>query len=513
MQILKEMLFYLLTSFVILVFQNPIQSQTITKGPYLANPVANSMTIRWESDVKADFVVKYGRNKSMGKSLRSNLIEQKASGFLYQAVIEKLKPGQKYFYEVNSVNIKSRTETFKVQTEKLDDFSFVVFGDSRSKPHVLESFSKQISQIKPVAVIANGDLVAKGGDLSGWQSKFFDPLQNVIGHIPFISAVGDHESDNVDGDNAELFTHFLLPQKDNMELWFSYDFGNAHFIFLDWRYPNSKEMADWFKKDIEQSTKTWNFVVMHRSPYNMGGHHVSWGKNTWPLLFRENKIDVVFSGHSHLYERFYPTRPKSEPGSWPVTYITTGGAGASLYEAVSGQGMAFTKSVNHFLRVDIKKEQITIKALGVDGLTIDSVSWNKNKGTFNKEFLATIKPQENLDIMNVFNSEISRRMERLPMVEVPYKPYLLLDAKNVKEDIEYTIRLAEESEGKYKMQRVSGTIKAGMATDIRLEIYGRTTMTVSKWGDLRPVLRLIAEYKTKNYNGTVKGKILEYIAW
>ena len=512
MQILKETVFYLLTSFVILVFQDTVQSQTITKGPYLANPMANSMTIRWESGTKADFEVKYGRYKP-SKSVQGKLIGQKTSGFLYQAVITKLKPGQKYFYEVKSGNIKSETESFIAPNPKLTDFSFVVFGDSRSKPHVLESFARQINQIKPVAVIANGDLVAKGGDINGWQSKFFDPLQSVIAHIPFISAVGDHESDQVDGDDAKLFTHFLLPQKNNMKLWFSYDFGNAHFIFLDWRYPNSKEMAGWFKKDISQSKKTWNFVVMHRSPYNMGGHHVSWGKNIWPQLFRENKIDVVFSGHSHLYERFYPTRPKSEPDSWPVTYITTGGAGASLYEAISGQGMAFTKSVNHFLKVDIKNAQIIIKALGVDGKTIDSVSWSKSKGSFNKEFLASIKPQENLDIMNVFNSQISKRMERLPMVEVPYKPYLLLDAKNIKEDIEYTIRLAEESEGKYKMQAVSGTVKAGTATDIRLEIYGRTTMTVSKWGDLRPVLRLIAEYKTKNHSGTVKGKILEYIAW
>lgn len=488
-------------------------AQILTKGPYLANPVLGSTTVRWESDTKADFHVEYGKTKRFGKSTEAKLVGRKGNGFLYEAVFKKLKSGQKYFYTVSSEKFSTKTVAFISNNPKSRDFSFVVFGDSRSKPQVLKSFSKQINDIKPVAVIANGDLVGKGGDLAGWQSKFFDPLQNVIDHIPLISAVGDHESDNVDGDSALLFTHFLFPHKEHLKLWFSYDFGNAHFVFLDWRYPNSKEMEEWFKTDMTKNSKTWNFVVMHRPPYNMGGHHVSWGKNNWPKLFRDNKIDVVFAGHSHLYERFYPTRPISVPDGWPVTYITTGGAGASLYEANPNKILAFTKSINHFLNVAITNKKITIKAVGVDGMTIDSVSWSKEKGAFDKAFLSSVKAQEEFDIINVFNSEISKRMERLPMVEVPYKPYLTIDARNIKEDIAYTIRLAKESEGKYKMQAVSGTIKAGTATDICLKIYGLTTMTVSKWGDLWPILRLEAEYKTKNYSGIVKGKELEYIAW
>ena len=257
----------------------------------------------------------------------------------------------------------------------------------------------------------------------------------------------------------------------------------------------------------------WKFVIMHRPTYNLGGHRVAWGKDVWSDLFRENKIDVVFAGHSHLYERFYPLRPMSKPDAWPVTYITTGGAGASLYEAIENPSMAYTKSINHFLRVDIHKGKLGLKAIGIDGEVLDSISWEKKKGKINAEYLKLVKPQEEMDIINVFNGPISQRMERLPMVEVPYQPVLKLRSGKVKEDIEFTIRLADASKGNYEMESVTGILKAGEALDLKLKIYGRSTLTVSKWGDLKPELRLMVDYKTRSFNGTIIGKLLEYIAW
>jgi predicted phosphodiesterase len=435
------------------------------------------------------------------------------SGYLYEANISKLKTGKTYFYQVRSEKVSSRINTFKAGVKSNQGFSFVVLGDSRSKPHVFKAIAKQVNEIDPALIVANGDLVAKGGNHNHWQTQFFDVAKDMINHIPFVTAVGDHESDEVDGDEAILFTHYLFPEKDHLKLWYSYDVGDAHFIFLDWRYPFNEEMIQWFKEDVKESDKLWKFVIMHRPAYNLGGHRVAWGKDVWPELFRENKIDIVFAGHSHLYERFYPLRPMSKPDAWPVTYITTGGAGASLYEAIENPSMAYTKSVNHFLRVDIHKGKLGLKAIGIDGEVLDSISWEKKKGKINAEYLKLVKPQEEMDIINVFNGPISQRMDRLPMVEVPYEPVLKLQSVNIKEDIEFTIRLEETSKGNYKMESVSGILKAGEEMDIKLKIFGRSTLTVSKWGDLQPKLRLITDYKTKTYSGKIIGKILEYIAW
>jgi len=488
-------------------------AQTLTKTPYLADPGDNSIAIRWESDVETNFSVDYGNSKSFGRSVSGDLIGLKKSGYLYEVNISKLKTGKTYYYRVRSDNSTSEVSTFKAGVKSNQSFSFVVLGDSRSKPHVFNAIAKQVNKIDPALIVANGDLVAKGGNFNHWQTQFFDAAKDMIDHIPFVTAVGDHESDKVDGDEAKLFTHYLFPDLDHFKLWFSYDIGSAHFIFLDWRHPFDKEMIQWFQKDVKNSDKLWNFVVMHHPSYNLGGHRVAWGKDVWPELFRENKIDIVFAGHSHLYERFYPLRPMSNPDAWAVTYITTGGAGASLYEAIDNPLMAYTKSINHFLKVDIHKNKIRLKAIGIDGEVLDSISWEKNKGVISADYLKLVKPQEEMDIINVFNEPISQRMERLPMVEVPYEPVLKLRSGKIKEDIEFTVKLAKASVGDYEMESVSGILKAGEGQDLKLKIFGRSTLTVSKWGDLKPELRLIVEYKTRLFKGEIKGKLLEYIAW
>ena len=513
MNLIKNPILYFYFSIIVLSFPFVLNAQSLTKGPYLAEPSDSSITIRWESDFKTDFVIEYGDNKALGKAKEAVFLSKRAKGYLYEANLTGLITGEKYFYQISSDKINSKVYTFKVNVDKDQPFCFTVLGDSRSKPHIFKAIVDQIIEIDPAVIIANGDLVAKGGSYDNWQSQFFDPAKEMMNHIPLITAVGDHESDNVDGDNAGLFTHYLFPHKDSLKLWFSYDVGNAHLTFLDWRYPYSEEMIEWFKNDINNSNKTWKFVVMHRPVYNLGGHRTAWGKNIWPKLFRDYKIDIVFSGHSHLYERFYPVRPLSQPDAWAVTYITTGGAGASLYEAVQNKILAYTKSINHFLKVEINKDKIKLSALDVDGKVLDSVSWSKNNGTIDSGYLALIKPQEKLDIINVFNGPISERMKRLPMVEVPYEPILKLDASQIDEDIEFTIKLSDESKGNYEMKPISGIIKAGNKIDLKLKIFGRSTLTVTKWGNVTPVLRLITEYKTNSFHGKVIGKMLEYIAW
>lgn len=491
-----------------------IGAQTLTKAPYLADPTDHSITVRWESDTQADFFLIYGNKKGvLKKSVPAELIGTKKNAYLYQTELSNLKTGKTYYYRVKSDHFVSGINSFNAGVKRKQAFSFVVLGDSRSKPEIFNAIAEQIKKMDPELIIGNGDLVAKGGNTTHWQKQFFDPSKDLFGHIPFLTSVGDHESDEVDGDEAVLFTHYLFPRKDHLKLWYSYDMGDAHFIFLDWRYPLNEEMIKWFKEDVKKSDKLWKFVVMHRPVYNLGGHHTAWGKEVWPELFRENKIDIVFAGHSHLYERFYPLRPASDPDSWPVTYITTGGAGASLYEAIKNNSMAYTQSVNHFLKVNIDKKRISIKAFEPDGNILDSISWKKENGSLSSDYLKLVKPQEEMDIVNIFNGPISQRMSRLPMVEVPYQPVLKLDSGKIKEDIVFTIHLAEVSRGNYEMKPVNGTLKPGESQEIILKIFGRTTLTVSKWGTLNPELRLITEYKTKTYKGKIKGKKLEYIAW
>jgi 3',5'-cyclic AMP phosphodiesterase CpdA len=72
-------------------------------------------------------------------------------------------------------------------------------------------------------------------------------------------------------------------------------------------------MATWLKADLRASKLPWRIVVLHHPPYTHGSHDsdsptdsggrmIALRKNILPILER-NGVDLVLSGHSHMYER------------------------------------------------------------------------------------------------------------------------------------------------------------------------------------------------------------------
>jgi len=495
--------------FIFVVSYLNLFAQTITKGPYLANPKETSIVIRWESDSQSSFVVKYGLDKQLSFVKKGRQIGTKENRYLYEALIIQLIHGKSYFYQIIADTLKSEISTFKCNLPKGNALTFVVTGDSRSRPEIFKVIAEKVNELNPDLIISVGDLVRNGGDYDQWNKYYFKIASNVINHIPFVPALGDHEADKIDGDDGKLFSYFFYPHKDQEKLWFSYNYGDAHFVVLDYRFPDSKEMVKWFKKDMSSTKSKWNFVYMHRPSYNLGGHRSAWGRTIWPKLFNEYKIDIVFAGHSHLYERFYPVRPKDNMSAHAVTYITTGGSGASLYKTGESPLLAFAQSIHHYIVVKINGEELELETYKTDGTILDKISWTKNSNSFK----TLIKPQEELDIVSMLMSGISRQVERLPMKEIPSSIELELNPVFCKDDIHFKIYLTEESNKYYEMKMVSGVIKVGMPLTVILNIYAKGDMTVSKWGEITPVLQLKADYKTNLFKGTILGKEIEYRAY
>lgn len=499
----------LIILFIVFLSLSSLFGQSITKGPYLAAPEKNSITIRWESDTKLSFTVKYGPAKSLSLKKQGELLGTRENHYLYEANISQLTPGENYFYQVTANAIKSGVQSFKCNLPQGEPVTFIVTGDSRSRPQVFGRISEQVNQLDPDLIISVGDLVREGGSYAQWGEYYFDAIGKSIEHIPLVAAIGDHEADDIDGDAGVLFTYFLHPHMDHKKLWFSYDYGDAHFVALDYRYPDSKEMIEWFKKDMDHSKARWNFVYTHRPSYNVGGHRSAWGRTIWPELFSEYKIDIVFAGHSHLYERFYPVRPQNDPKAWPVTYITSGGSGASLYDTGQSPFLAFTQSIHHYMVIDINRNHLDLKTYKIDGSLLDKISWEKNS----KELESLVKPQDELDVYCMFTNAICKDLERLPMEVLPADIKLDLKPVFCKEDIQFDISLTEESAKHYQMETIKGVIKGEEPLAVTLKIYAKGEMIVSEWGDIVPELRLQANYKADSFAGYILGEVLEYKIW
>ncbi len=482
------------------------KSQNVLKGPYLIEPGKATMIIRWEFDKMSDYTVEYKLNSKKAKQLKLAYRGTKNNAHLYEAALTGLNPNSTYYYRLVSSDNKSWFKT-RTYAENQENFTFMAMGDSRSNPEIFSKIMNESGEDNPDLIISMGDLVENGGKYEQWKDFYFSVIHGVAESTPIVSTLGDHEGD---GDDGELFRYFLRDKQTVDKEWFSFDYGSAHFISLDYRYPDSKEMTDWFIKDITSSSKKWNFVYMHRPCYNLGGHGSAWGRETWPELFAKYKIDIVFSGHSHLYERFYPVKPKNEPEASAVTYLTTGGAGAELYEVVKNESvLACSESVNHFVKVQIAGDTLKLQSIRMDGSLLDKLLIIKNKNSLNKEYADRIIPQEMLNLLTMFNSGITQSISSVPLYTVPIE-YKLKLHPGTNEMIPFKIQLADTTGKFYFAEPVSDTLSNNKDKEVILKIFSRDDMKFSTWGELHPELRLKLTYEYNLRKETLVGGALGF---
>lgn len=491
-----------------IIFLLPVlaAAQNIIKGPYLVEPGYNEICIRWESDQKSDYVLHYGMNGETNLEIKAGLRGESHDSYLYETRLENLTPGTQYSYQIRPNKKKSTAHNFSTYQPEQKKVRLLAMGDSRSNPDIFAKIMGQVAQVEPDLIISMGDLVANGGNYEEWGRFYFSVAAQVIDHIPLVSTLGDHEGS---GDDGELFRHYLRNSEPTDKQWFSFDYGDAHFISLDYRHPDNEEMISWFIKDVTESDARWKFVYMHRPCYNLGGHRSAWGRGTWPDLFRKYQVDIVFAGHSHQYERFYPLRPANEPDGWPVTYITTGGAGAGLYEITQNPYLAKAESVNHFVYLEISGDSLSARALRNDGSVLDEFTMIKTGKSYDQPYMSLVLPQENLDILTMFTRAVSFSIRTLPLDDHPARAMVNLKS-TVAEDLSFKVSLSSESATRYEMEPVSGVLKGFESLNLPVNILSKTSMTVSRWGDIEPTIRLAVDYELGGQSYHIEGGGLEY---
>jgi hypothetical protein len=481
--------------FLSLILSTNLFSQHISKQPYLILPGENMMIVRVELDENRDCMLQYGLEEGkLINSVRGVIRGVKENHYLYEFRLEKLLEGKKYFYQVLLGDEKSRLQYFNTFKKNEKNIHFAAMGDSRSNPDIFDVVMDNVESNDPDFIISMGDLVHDGGMFSEWDTYYFDIAQNVIANIPLVSSLGDHEGND---DNGELFRHYLLTDEPLKKQWFSFDYGDAHFIALDYRRADSTEMINWFIDDVSKSKARWKFVYMHRPCYNFSGHQSRWGYDKWPELFRKYKIDIAFAGHSHIYERFYPMRPIDEPQSWPVTYITTGGAGAGLYKKTDNYtSLAFAESINHFVDVKISGDTLKLRTIDNKRSVIDSLTIIKKGDTHEEEYLNMVLDQHEVNLQASIISAISLTLDYVPIASNMTPGVDVEFVSAVDEDIPFDLELTKESAGFYKMKPLSGIIKAHEKEVIHLHIISiGENVCVHKWGEISPALMIKMNYK------------------
>jgi len=367
----------------------------ITKGPCLLRIHQTRAALMWETDTEEASAVTYGKSGQPAMSVDSHperVLHQTTHGdgaFIHKVWIEALEPGQIYHYRIAGAGLLSPTYEFRTVPSKTDRVTFTVYGDSRSHPEHHRKLVEQMIKIQPDFVIHTGDLVTSGRSYQRWGPEFFEPLKGLAETVPIYITKGNHEG------NDGNFERLLVPPGEGNH--FAFDYGPIHYFGGDnvSKRVNDDQLLKDIVNDAEMSNARWRFVSYHEPSLNLGGHDSHWKRQEALPAFARAQVDFVVTGHSHLYERFKPVAPPQTGGS-PVTYITSGGGGASTHDIKPTKYHATAKAVRHFCVFRIRNDSLTMDAIDEDGRIIDHFQVTKQDGRLDNQYLQTAIPMNSL---------------------------------------------------------------------------------------------------------------------
>jgi 3',5'-cyclic AMP phosphodiesterase CpdA len=356
--------------------------------PYLQYVTRTGITVMWETEEPCTAVVEYGP-----KFPPKQQVKVEKADAMGEVPLTGLEPNTKYFYRVVCTDgegrkLEGKPLTFMTAPGLTDAFSFTVVGDTQRNPVVTSRIAKLMWERRPNFVLHCGDVVDDGASKLQWTGDLFRPCNELFGRVVVFPCIGNHEKDH-----PQYYKYFALPKP---EYYYSYTYGDAEFFSLDTNTKRTRDLkADgeqykWLEKALAASTAKWKICYHHHPAYSSDDDDFgnSWKGSTTsgdlrvrPLvdLYEKYKVDVVFNGHIHVYERTWPIRGGKVDQKEGVVYVTSGGGGGQLENFAPTP--AFFKqefrSDYHFCYVTVHNGTFNLKAFDVEGRLFDQFTLTK----------------------------------------------------------------------------------------------------------------------------------------
>ena len=148
-------------------------------------------------------------------------------------------------------------------------------------------------------VIMLGDNLYGSQGPGDFVQKFERPYKTLLdAGVKFYASLGNH--DKTSNDSYRLF---------NMggERYYTYARGNVRFFVIDSNFLDPPQLA-WLESALRSAREPWKIAYFHHPLYSDGGRHgseVELRVRLEPIFIRYG-VNVVYSGHDHIYERLKP---------------------------------------------------------------------------------------------------------------------------------------------------------------------------------------------------------------
>jgi len=357
----------------------------------------DSMYVTWQTrGENPESFCEYGEDQSYGRSSLGIISE--SAPFVHVVELRSLVSDTVYHYRCGDIKY-GYTEDVTFSTKGSDShFIFTVFGDQGTSSQA-RSIIKAVKNSGTSLQLHTGDLSYAGNNDFLWNA-WFDIIGPLAVRVPYMTAVGNHEYDD-DPSLSGYREKFVLP---NDERWYSFNWGNTLFISLDLgaSYESSipSERLEWLRNDLSMASKdpsvSWIVVFTHFPFYDSGSAHGSDVNHRSILvpIFEQYGVDIVFSGHEHLYERTYPImsekvtdlNSKSYSNPQGIIYVVTGGGGRDLhsFSEVVPEWSGYRESIHHYVMISVFDSRLQVETFGIGdtgGMTwiIDSFIISKDE--------------------------------------------------------------------------------------------------------------------------------------
>lgn len=375
---------------------------TVGKNP------STEVNISFEADNEAKaFMVKVAK-KEADMQFPTNYKEYEASltevettlggqKYLYNAFsvhINGLEPDTEYLYTIGLNSNWTYPKAFKTLSMQ-DKITVGFFGDIQGyKQAQYDSFRNTLEKAKTAS--GGFDLILLAGDIvdSSQLHEEWRFLDNAVGDYlssELVAATpGNHD---VKGGDRVYSTTFVSPDNGAHGAYNSYYFEIANSIIavIDTEKPSTfSEQKAWLKEIMQTHENDLKIVLMHRSVYPISYNELN--IREFSTVFEECNIDLVLSGHDHIYSRTTMHNNNQVETNNGSTYVVGGSASGSKYykeKAIDGgrywEHIIYDEDFPVFSLITIENNQLQFIAYAIKDNQIVEIDSFNLKGTQQKE--------------------------------------------------------------------------------------------------------------------------------
>ena len=244
-----------------------------------------------------------------------------------------------------------------------DSLKFAAIGDNGTGDSPQYEVAAQMVKVHAAfpfdLVIMLGDNMYGGQSPADYVKKFERPYAALLSvGVTFQAAIGNHDRP----DQVQY-----KPYNMNGQRYYTYTRRNVRFFALDSNLMDPKQL-EWLEDGLKNAREDWKICYFHHPLYSNASRHGSSVDLRVLLepLFVKYGVNVVFSGHDHVYERLKPQKG--------IYYFVSGAAGQLRKGnmAPSDQTATSFDRDQSFMVVEIAGDQLSFRSISRGGQTVDS---------------------------------------------------------------------------------------------------------------------------------------------